>query len=857
MELRPHQAEAVDNVVRILGVPPGGRMPPEGLRTQVIAATGSGKTLIGAESAQRLSARRVLVLVPTLDLLTQMAGAWRRAGRSGAMVGVCSLRAEESQGLPCTTDPDELVSWVSGLETVTVFATYASVGLGILQRAHAAGLPVWSLMVVDEAHRTSGDGLKPWAAVHDQAQLPAERRLYMTATARVWEAEGERPRLVASMEDGSPVFGPVAYKLTLSEAIGRGIVAPYQVLCLDIRDPDLYAALATEATGSDAVRGARLAAIQTGLMRAAVEERFRRVLSFHSRVGEAEAMAVSVPAVAARLAEDDPDTYPPVEQVWADWLYGEHAPGHRRNVLDEFASDFLGGPEFDGRDVRAELRVLSSVRVLGEGVDTAECDAVLFSDARGSMVDIVQMVGRALRLNPDHGKLATLIVPVFLGPGEDPNELLTSDAYTTLSKILAALRAHDAETIEALADPRLRNSRSAVDRDGDGDGDGEDGLLDGEEHDQDGQEDVDRETTLVSERAAGVLRFSEERDPAALTRFVQLRVIDPEGAYWRRGIEAATRWLRETGNTELRVPFTYVTPDDWGSAGSHPLGVWVADQRRYYSAGTLEASRVAELEKLGMLWSVHASAWDAGLEVARSYAAAHGHFLPPTGAVWGSGGADGVGGGAGAMAIGVWAKNQRAAARKAVENAARRAAGETGVSYAGELSEARQEALAEVDPGWCPAWEVGWQRCYRLALAHAKAGGALPAAAGELVVQGEDLGAWIGAQRMGWEKLMPAQQYLLETLGIEPPADGETLAPVRRSQDERWSINLAAARQFHAREGHLRPARKHVEMITMDGGGEGEQEAVKLGAFVDNSRRRAAKLSPERRAALDDLGMRW
>lgn len=255
MELRPHQAEAVDNITRILGTPPGGHMPTDGLRTQVIAATGSGKTLIAAESAHRLSARRVLVLVPTLDLLTQMAGAWRRAGRSGAMIGVCSLRAEESQGLPCTTDPDELVEWVQGLETVTVFATYASVGMGILQRAHAAGLGVWSLMVVDEAHRTSGDGARPWAAVHDQAQLPAERRLYMTATARVWEAEGERPRLVASMEDGSAVFGPVAYRLTLSEAIGRGIVAPYQVLCLDIRDPDLYAALTSEDTGSDAVRG--------------------------------------------------------------------------------------------------------------------------------------------------------------------------------------------------------------------------------------------------------------------------------------------------------------------------------------------------------------------------------------------------------------------------------------------------------------------------------------------------------------------------------------------------------------------------------------------------------------------------
>ncbi|WP_371674797.1 DEAD/DEAH box helicase family protein [Streptomyces sp. NBC_00289] len=125
--LRPHQVEAVDSVLRVLSE------PPEGLRAQVIAATGSGKTLIGVESANRLSARRVLVLVPTLDLLVQMAGAWRGGGRRGAMVGVCSLRAEESQGVPCTTDPGELVAWTAGPDLVTVFATYASVGQGVLQ----------------------------------------------------------------------------------------------------------------------------------------------------------------------------------------------------------------------------------------------------------------------------------------------------------------------------------------------------------------------------------------------------------------------------------------------------------------------------------------------------------------------------------------------------------------------------------------------------------------------------------------------------------------------------------------------------------------------------------------------------
>ncbi|MEU3221378.1 hypothetical protein [Streptomyces sp. NPDC006971] len=158
------------------------------------------------------------------------------------------------------------------------------------------------------------------------------------------------------------MFGPVAFELKLSEAIRRGIVAAYQVLCLDIRDPGLHAALLDGGLGSGAARGARMAAIQTGLMRAAAEERFGRVLSFHSRVGEAEAMAAGVPAVAASLAEDAPETYPPADRVWADWLCGEHSPAHRRKVLDEFASDFLGGTS----DIPAALRVLSSVKVLGE-----------------------------------------------------------------------------------------------------------------------------------------------------------------------------------------------------------------------------------------------------------------------------------------------------------------------------------------------------------------------------------------------------------------------------------------------------------------------------------------------------------
>ncbi|MGD6748510.1 Helicase associated domain protein [Streptomyces sp. BH106] len=858
--LRPHQVEAVDSVLRALGTPADGLLPAEGLRCQCIAATGSGKTLIAAATARKLGARRVLVLVPTLSLLVQTAAAWRRdGGRSGAMIGACSLPASESQGVPCTTDVGDLVAWTRGLDMVTVFGTYASVG--VLERAHAAGLAAWDLVVVDEAHRTSGDGLKPWAAVHDQQRVPAGRRLYMTATPRMWEAAegrggGEGLRLVASMSEDSPVFGPVAYRLTLSEAIGRGLVAPYQVVCVDIRDPE-YGRRAQLGSGVDGVRGGRLAALQAGVLTAAARERVRKLLTFHSRVVEAEAMAEGVVGVAARLWEADPRTYPDPKRVWASWLHGGHAPARRQAVLEEFASGVIEHPVSGvgggvcagvGRELLpAALRVLSSVKVLGEGVDTV-ADAIAFGDVRGSMVDIVQMVGRALRMQPGQGKIASLIVPVFLEEDEDPEDMLTSETYGGLAKILEALRAHDADTIEALADSRPRSGSWTGEEAGAVDtGESADGFGDGV-----GGRDGGGPVDLVSAGARELLKFSSPRDPALLARFVRLRVLEPEGAYWRRGVEAAARYVQETGSAQLRVPYDYVTPGQWSPAG-FALGTWLATQRKTRRAGRLEGERVAELDALGMVWSHQDLAFEEGLAAAREWARVHGHFLPPVGAVWNG------------YPVGSWAKNQRAAAKLADQFEARREASESVGSAAGALSPSRREALEEIDGGWCPVWDVGWQRCFRLVQARLRDGGAVPMVAGEVVVQGEDLGRWVTAQRDGWDQLSTAQVWLLgHVLGLEPIGEGEL--PVRRTQDHKWRLNLAAARQYRSREGHLNVPRKHVEEVPVDEAGpaatgrETTPEGtvpVALGQWVSNTRRRADTLTEQRRTELDELGMRW
>ncbi|MFJ4412220.1 helicase associated domain-containing protein [Streptomyces sp. NPDC088910] len=237
-----------------------------------------------------------------------------------------------------------------------------------------------------------------------------------------------------------------------------------------------------------------------------------------------------------------------------------------------------------------------------------------------------------------------------------------------------------------------------------------------------------------------------------------------------------------------------------------------------------------------MVWSHWDVAFQEGLSAAQGWAAAHGHFLPPTTATWNG------------HPVGVWAKNLRTAGRKAAEIEARRKQGLPVGSAVGALTEERRDALEAIDPSWCPAWPVAWQRCYKLRRNLIEAGATLPGP-GESTVQGEDLGAWVLAQRLDWDALLPAQQWMLEYMLNLSPAGPDERPPASRTQADKWNANMAAARQFHAREGHLQPSRKAVEVV------DGVEH--KLGMFVDNARRRADKLSPERRQELTELGMRW
>ncbi|WP_101255823.1 DEAD/DEAH box helicase [Streptomyces barkulensis] len=963
IRLRPHQVEAVDAIVRALEYRAGRDVPAEGLRVTAVAATGAGKTLIAAEAARRLEPRgRVLVMVPTLDLLTQTVQAWRKAGHTGPAVAVCSLEGDtvlEALGVRCTTNAIRLALW-AGNGPVTVFATYASLAPrqkpgpadpdeamvqvpgpleAALQGAYGQQLAPFRLAVVDEAHRTSGALAKPWAAIHDNRRIPAARRLYLTATPRIWEpatpgrpdeaeategrngtrkapedrggtqetttpkstgkaAEGASEavaalpgQVVASMDD-ERLYGPHVFTFSLTEAIDRDILARFEIDVLEIRPPDLG-----DGGSEEERRGRRLAALQAALVKHAAETGVRSLISFHHRTVEAMAFARALPGTAARLHEEDPATYP--RRVWADWLCGEHEPQRRRAVLGRFADGV------DEQGWETELAVLANVRVLGEGVDITgrrDVHGVLFADVRGSAVDIVQAVGRALRQKPGQGKVARLIVPVFLEPGEAPDDMLASASYKPLVAVLQGLRSHSEAVVEQLAvatAPSRGRPTSVTDLDpahGSGGGGGGEDRSEG-----------------VSRKVVPLLRFATPRDPHLVAQFVRTRVIRPETHLWLTGLNALRKWHQqqngdrdgnedqdhelkehddkheehghehggrehEQGQDSVRerqehgdhqtAPrkhnddnsnhehHDHGKDEETGKSraattahtpvavpldvrvGTFPLGQWISEQRRAYRAGTLATWRVELLEEAGMVWSVPDAAFEENLAAARAYYAVHGTLCAPRTAV------------AHGRPIGQWLTNCRRpqGLGKDPERAAQRAA-----------------RLAEIDPDWNPAekgWTVDWQRQYAAVRSCVDGGASLEEIRPGVTVGGEDVGLWLARQRSQWARLADGQRERLEALGVHPTAvapgreagagdqaAGTVVVPAGASA---WDRALAALHQYQAREGHTRVPRKWTETIHDQAG---HQHPIRLGVWINNQRQRRHRLDAEHAAVLEELGV--
>ncbi|WP_407533553.1 DEAD/DEAH box helicase [Acinetobacter baumannii] len=486
-QLRDHQSAALTQVK--IG------LYEQGLeRGKLIMACGTGKTFTSLKIAEECAGKgkRVLFLVPSLSLLSQTLTEWTQESTTPLLsYAVCSdtevgksknktaidavtTLAHELQ-YPATTDAKKLAENVEkhhdADHMTVVFSTYHSINtVSDAQNDYQMG--EFDLIICDEAHRTTGsthdsEDDSNFVKIHDGGFILGKKRIYMTATPRIFSDDVKTNATdftLYSMDD-TKLFGETLYTINFSEAVKRGLLVDYKVIVLTVDSDTIIDKIGSTITENadivvdDAARivGCWKALSKQGI-HADVEEDtnpMQRALAFCQvidQTAKARKHQVSSTRI-ANIFQTVVEAYQDAEAKEGNEIShrliceAQHVDGGMGADKKEEKLNWLKAtpePVFDenGQE-RPVCRVLSNVRCLSEGVDVPALDAVLFLTPRSSQVDVVQSVGRVMRLAPNK-KRGYVILPVVIPPGVEPHKALDDNqTYKVVWQVLNALRSHD------------------------------------------------------------------------------------------------------------------------------------------------------------------------------------------------------------------------------------------------------------------------------------------------------------------------------------------------------------------------------------------------------------------------------
>ena len=454
-------------------------------RGKLIMACGTGKTYTSLRIAENevKPTGLVLFLVPSIALLGQTLDEWTaHAARPLRPMCVCSdadvsqkRRATDDGGFtvedlafPAVTNVDEIVRQFRALDLMAktnggfrvVFSTYQSLPQVIAaQRALNAASPHqadFDLVVCDEAHRTTGAAAKgtkesAFILVHKDSSLVARKRLYMTATPRIYNDKAKEDAkaedaVLCSMDDPA-TYGTEFYRIGFGKAVAKGLLSDYKVLVLAV--PEIPKELRSAVTASNGEikmdDAAKLVGCTNALSKICVRDSSSIVAEDPSPMHKAVAFCANINASRQivqsfnALHEEYFKSLTPEERAARVAIEADHVDGTMGAGLRQQKLTWLNtvAPETN------VCRILSNVRCLSEGVDVPSLDAILFLSARNSPVDVVQSVGRVMRKAPGK-KYGYVIIPVVVPPNMTAAEALdSSDVYNVVWTVLNALRAHD------------------------------------------------------------------------------------------------------------------------------------------------------------------------------------------------------------------------------------------------------------------------------------------------------------------------------------------------------------------------------------------------------------------------------
>ncbi len=476
-EIRPHQQTAIDNAHEHFTTADRGKL---------IMACGTGKTFTSLRIAENETEGKglILFLVPSIALLGQTLREWTADAREPINpLCICSdpkitrkhARNDDNDStsvldlaLPATTDVATIIRQFRQLHEAkragmtVVFSTYQSIEViaQAQQELLTSAEPtygIFDLIICDEAHRTTGVTLtdedsSAFIKVHDNSFIQAKKRLYMTATPRLYSDDSkakaaQSDALLCSMDD-SALYGEEIYRIGFGEAVERDLLADYKVLILTLSDADITPAVQNAISNQEHEINADDASKLIGCINALSKQ----------ILGDAGVLKSSDPEPMQRAVAFC-QTIKVSQKITGNFnstteLYLNSLPEEKREQMVSLSSKHIDGtmsaPERDellgwlqAPSDANECRVLTNVRCLSEGVDVPTLDAVLFLSARNSSVDVVQSVGRVMRKAPGK-KYGYIIIPIVVPSDIDPARALDdNECYKVVWSVLNALRAHD------------------------------------------------------------------------------------------------------------------------------------------------------------------------------------------------------------------------------------------------------------------------------------------------------------------------------------------------------------------------------------------------------------------------------
>lgn len=486
-ELRDHQKAALSSV-KI------GLYEQKLERGKLIMACGTGKTFTSLKIAEACAGagKRVLFLVPSLSLLSQTLTEWTQESTTKLhCYAVCSdteigkkkkdtaidavTTLEHELQYPATTNPEKLAANVEhhhdDEHMTVVFSTYHSIQT-VSDAQNNEGMGEFDLIICDEAHRTTGsthdsENDSNFVKIHDAGFILGKKRLYMTATPRIFsdDVKNNASDYTLFSMDNEKLFGETLYTINFSEAVQRGLLVDYKVIVLTVDSDTIIDKIGSTITENseivvdDAARivGCWKALSKQGIHADLEEDTapMQRALAFCQvidQTAKARKHQVSSNRIAS-IFQTVVEAYQKAEAKEGNeishrlFCQAQHVDGGMGADKKEQRLNWLKAtPEPQHDDDGAErpvCRVLSNVRCLSEGVDVPALDAVLFLTPRNSQVDVVQSVGRVMRLAPNK-TMGYVILPVVIPPNVDANKALDDNqTYKVVWQVLNALRSHD------------------------------------------------------------------------------------------------------------------------------------------------------------------------------------------------------------------------------------------------------------------------------------------------------------------------------------------------------------------------------------------------------------------------------